>query len=102
MMRERLLYYDRDYQYRDCFVIKYEWDNAKKELAIFCNYQARESIKITMCDVREYFALEILPNHVIDYIIPTFDYEKEADCYEIHLKQLYEVAKVWAKGMRRS
>lgn len=49
-----------------------------------------------VCD-SEY--LEVLVNHVIDYVESSYDVEKKACCYEIHLKKLSETARGWAESM---
>lgn len=43
-----MLIMGRDYQYCDCDVERYIWDEEKRELNIFCNYHGRENIKISM------------------------------------------------------
>ena len=43
-----MLIMGRDYQYRDCDVERYIWDEEKRELNFFCNYHGRENIKISI------------------------------------------------------
>lgn len=96
-----MLIMGRDYQYRDCDVERYIWNEDNGELTIFCNYHGRENIKISMRNTKKCEALEILPVHTIDYVVRTYDKEKQLDCWEFRLQHLCEVAKIWAEGMVR-
>ncbi len=90
---------DRDYKFFDYLVKSYVWEEDKKSIILSCQYLDRGVIRIALREVCDSSCLEILFNHVIEYVVSSYDEGKKACCYEIHLKKLSETAKVWAESM---
>lgn len=90
---------ERDYEYRDCHIRCYILEEDKKTLTLHCDYLGRNLTKLVLHDVYAYNALEILHNHVIDYIIRRYDTDAGTHLFEIHFKHLYEVTNVWAEKL---
>jgi len=87
---------ERDYQYRDCRVRHYVLEEKQKKLVLHCDYLDRNLTNLVLHDVYAYDALEILQNHVIDYIIRRYDAEAGTHRFEIHFMNLFEITNVWA------
>ena len=87
---------ERDYQYRDYRIRRYDLNEEQKMLVLHCDYLDRNLTRLVLQNVSAYDALEFLQNHVIDYIIRTYDVEAGTNLFEIHFKHLYEVTNVWA------
>ena len=94
-----MLCYNRNYKYYDCLVKSYVWEEDKNIIILSCQYLDRGVTRIALREVCDSEYLEVLVNHVIDYVECSYDVEKKACCYEIHLKNMLENAKVWAEGM---
>lgn len=94
-----MLYDNRDYQFYDCHVESMVWDESIKTLMLVCQYMDRGITKICLKNVNGYEYMEIMQNHTIDYVIASYDREKDATCYEIHFKGLVEVTRLWAESM---
>ena len=90
---------ERDYQYRDCRIRQYVLEEEQKKLILYCDYLDRNFTNLVLHDVHAYDALEILHNHIIDYIIHKYDEEAGTNLFEIHFKHLYEVTNVWAEKL---
>ena len=93
---------ERDYQYRDCRITHYTLDEEKRVLILHCNYLDRNLIRLVLHDIYAYDALELLHNHIIDYIIRRYDAEAGTNLFEIHFMNLYEVTNIWAWKMLQS
>lgn len=89
---------DRDYQFYDCKVEEMQWNEKHDILTLFCRYMDRSRMKILVSGVRKYEYIQVMMDHVIDYIIPSIC-EGSNLCYEVHFKQLAETTKIWAKSM---
>ena len=87
---------ERDYQYRDCRIRQYVLEEEQKKLILYCDYLDRNFTNLVLHDVYAYDALEVLHNHVIDYIIRRYDANSGTHHFEIHFRHLYEVTNVWA------
>ena len=87
---------ERDYQYRDYRIRHYDLNKEHKMLVLHCDYLDRNLTRLVLQNVSAYDTLEFLQNHVIDYIICTYDVEAGTNLFEIHFMHLYEVTNVWA------
>ena len=90
---------NRNYKFYDCLVKSYVWEEERNILILSCQYLDRGVARIALREVCGSECLEVLINHVIEYVVCSYDAEKKACCYEIHLKKLSETAKVWAGSM---
>ena len=90
---------NRNYKYYDCLVKSYVWEEDKNIIILPCQYLDRGVTRIALREVCDSEYLEVLVNHVIDYVECSYDVEKKACCYEIHLKNMSETARVWAESM---
>ncbi|KSV59280.1 hypothetical protein [Acetivibrio ethanolgignens] len=90
---------NRNYKLYDCLVQSYVWKEETNILILSCQYLDRGATKIALRKVCDSECLELLINHVIEYVVCSYDAEKKACCYEIHLRSLSETAKVWAGSM---
>lgn len=93
---------NRNYKYYDCLVQNYIWEEDTNTIILSCQYLDRGVTRIALKGVCDSSCLEILFNHVIEYVVSSYDEGKKACCYEIHLKKLSETAKVWAESMEFS
>ena len=90
---------NRNYKFYDCLVKSYVWEEERNILILSCQYLDRGTTRIALREVCSSECLEVLVNHVIEYVVCSYDAEKKACCYEIHLKKLSETAMVWAGSM---
>ena len=79
---------NRNYKYYDCLVKSYVWEEDKNIIILSCQYLDRGVTRIALREVCDSEYLEVLVNHVIDYVECSYDVEKKACCYEIHLKNM--------------
>ena len=89
----------RNYKYYDCLVQSYVWEEDTNTIILSCQYLDRGETRIALKEVCDSEYLEVLVNHVSEYVVSSYDEGKKACCYEIHLKKLSETAKVWAESM---
>ena len=89
----------RNYKYYDCLVQSYVWEEDTNTIILSCKYLDRGETRIALKEVCDSEYLEVLVNHVIDYVECSYDANKKAGCYEIHLKKLSETARIWAESM---
>ena len=80
-------------------VQSYVWEEDTNTIILSCKYLDRGETRIALKEVCDSEYLEVLVNHVIDYVECSYDANKKAGCYEIHLKKLSETARVWAENM---
>ena len=90
---------NRNYKYYDCLVQSYVWEEDTNTIILSCKYLDRGETRIALKEVCDSEYLEVLVNHVIEYVVSSYDEGKKAGCYEIHLKKLSETARVWAENM---
>ena len=89
----------RNYKFYECLVKGYVWEEDTNTIILSCQYLDRGVTRIALKGVCDSSCLEILVNHVIEYVECSYDANKKAGCYEIHLKKLSETARVWAESM---
>ena len=59
---------NRNYKYYDCFVKSYVWEEDKNIIILSCQYLDRGVTRIALREVCDSEYLEVLVNHVIDYV----------------------------------
>lgn len=58
----------RNYKYYDCLVQSYVWEEDKNIIILSCQYLDRGVTRIALREVCDSEYLEVLVNHVIDYV----------------------------------
>lgn len=96
------LYMEMDFEYYDCRVREYNWNEKDHELTLYCLYQDKEKLKAVFKNAVRVKCLEVLPCHVIEYIKHTYDVNTDSMCYEVKCKDLVETATIWADKVLRS
>lgn len=91
-----------DYTFYDYHCMEYDWQEEQKQLIITCSYMSKEITSIKFEMVKQVMDLCILPSHVIEYFIRTYDNEMDCFCFEIKFKMLVETTKVWAQKVKRA
>ena len=91
-----------DYRFYDCHCLGYDWQEEQKQLVLTCSYMDRETTIIKFDMVEKVLDLVVLPCHVIEYFIRTYDSELDCYCFEVKCKMLAETAKVWAQNVERA
>ena len=90
---------NRNYKFYDCLVKSYVLEEDTNILILSCQYLDRGLARIALRGACGMECLEVLVNHVIEYVVCSYDGEKKTCCYEIHLKNMSETARVWAESM---
>lgn len=95
------LYMGMDFEYYDCRVREYNWNEKKHEMELQCLYRDKEKVNAVYQNAVQIKDLEGLPGYVIEYIKHTYDANTNNMRYEVKCKDLAETAMIWADDILR-
>lgn len=89
------LYMGMNFEYYDCRVQGYKWDEANQEVVLSCMYQDKEKVTAVFINVVRAKYLEILPYRVIEYMKCAYNEKEDNTCFEVKCKGIVETAMIW-------